>query len=90
VEDLHVKNNPMTCTEIEAKLYQFIDGHLSLEEIALYKDHLDHCPPCKGFVQFEEKLVRIIQQKCRNDKISIPATLEEKIKLAMKLDSPPS
>lgn len=88
MQDLHVKNHPMTCDEVVLKLYEFIDGHLSLEEVAIYKDHLEHCPPCKGFVQFEQKVVQIIQQKSRNTKIEIPATLAEKIKLAMKLDAP--
>ncbi|HMV25634.1 MAG TPA: zf-HC2 domain-containing protein [bacterium] len=85
---LHAQNHPINCGEIERLLYAYLDGELPLEEVAPYKDHLSHCPPCKAFVEFEEKISHLIKQKCGHngtDRACVPTSLHEKIQKAIAL-----
>lgn len=83
-EDQHAYDHDMNCSEVVQKVYAFLDGELSLEEIAVYKDHLHACLPCKAYVKFEEKLVKIIQEKGSDPAAKVPDALVSKIKIALE------
>lgn len=82
-EDHHAHDHSMNCAEVVQKVYAFLDGELTLEEIAVYKDHLQACLPCKDYVRFEEKLVQVIQEKGAGPEIRLPESLLSRIKNAL-------
>ncbi len=89
--DLHVKSHTLSCDEVVVKIYAYLDGVLSLETVSLYKDHLDNCPPCRGFVEFEAKLINIIKTKGGTASgESIPESLRDKILKAIQISGNPT
>jgi len=75
------------CDEVVRRVYEFIDGQLDVKDLAHYEAHISVCLGCKGFVEFEEKLVRLIQEKSRSSTghVEVPSGLAEKIRKAISL-----
>jgi mycothiol system anti-sigma-R factor len=53
----------MDCKQAMARLQTFLDRELSDEEVAEVRWHLDACPPCQNFFQFEDHLKMLIRVK---------------------------
>ena len=54
----------MDCTELQARLEQFVDRELSNEEAAEVQAHLDACPPCVRIYHFEVSMRRLVRRAC--------------------------
>jgi mycothiol system anti-sigma-R factor len=76
----------MNCTEVANRVYAFLDGQMSLEEVAVYQRHLELCLPCRTLVDFEEKLITMIRAKGGNGS-ELPSTLMAKIRKALNSSS---
>lgn len=46
----------MTCTQINEKLDDYMDGILDAAEIVMLDEHVDHCDSCRHTVEAEQKL----------------------------------
>lgn len=67
-----------TCKQTIEHLYQFIDRELSDEERREVQAHLDRCPPCREHFRFEENVLSLIGQRCRQ--VSAPDELKERVR----------
>jgi anti-sigma factor (TIGR02949 family) len=45
------------CTNIFARLSEYLDGELSPDECAHFEQHIAGCPPCVDFVQSLKKSI---------------------------------
>jgi mycothiol system anti-sigma-R factor len=51
---------PLDCRSAMMQLYDYLDGELTPERMALIRTHLDDCGPCFAHAQFERDLLAII------------------------------
>ena len=51
---------PLDCRSAMMQLYDYLDGELSPERMALIRTHLDDCRPCYAHAQFERDVLAII------------------------------
>ena len=51
---------PIDCRSAMMQLYDYLDGELSPERMALIRAHLDECRPCYAHAQVERDLLAII------------------------------
>lgn len=49
------------CQDCEAMMQPYIDGMLSVEEVAEAREHLALCPPCEKRYRFEEHLRHFVR-----------------------------
>jgi len=49
----------MTCREFTDFLMAYLDGELPPEQHAQFRQHLDRCPPCVGYLRSYELTVRL-------------------------------
>ena len=54
----------MDCFETAARLHLYIDRELSGEEVATVQYHLLQCPGCECRFHFDERLKRLIHERC--------------------------
>ncbi len=75
----------MDCEYALLRVYEYLDGELTVWRRRAITRHLDECPPCaKGFV-FELELRRIVVSKCREE---IPPSLRLRIAQALGIVEP--
>jgi len=75
----------MDCDQAIHRVYEYLDGELTVWRRRAIARHLDECPPCaKGFV-FEIELRRVIVSKCRDE---VPTELRSRIADALGIDGP--
>ena len=55
------------CRAYVERLYEYIDGELTVERRQVISAHLDDCPPCGGAFGFESKLRLVISERCREE-----------------------
>lgn len=67
-----------TCKQTIEHLYQYLDRELSAEERLEVQRHLDQCPPCRDHFRFEENVLSIIGQRCRQT--SAPTELRDRVR----------
>jgi mycothiol system anti-sigma-R factor len=67
----------MNCVEAIARLHLYIDRELSAEEIVTVQQHLSHCSHCESRFRFDERLRRLIHERCRIERA--PAHLREAV-----------
>lgn len=67
-----------TCKQTIEHLYGFIDRELSATERAEVQAHLERCPPCREHFRFEENILSLIGQRCRET--SAPAELKDRVR----------
>lgn len=67
-----------TCKQTIEHLYQYIDRSLSDDELAEVRAHLDRCPPCRDHFRFEENILSVIGQRCRET--SAPPALKDRVR----------
>jgi mycothiol system anti-sigma-R factor len=77
------------CVEALHQLYLYIDGELTEELRITIKRHLDDCPPCFEFYDFEAELRQVISLRCRDE---VPDALRQRIAQALGAEpvEPPS
>lgn len=55
------------CGSYVERLYEFLDGELTVERRITIQAHLDGCPPCFEAFDFEAELRIVIAQSCREE-----------------------
>jgi len=64
------------CEQAHLRVYEYLDGELTVWKRRAIARHLDECPPCaEGFV-FEVELRRVVVSKCTEE---VPAELKARI-----------
>ena len=66
----------MDCDDALFRVYEYLDGELTMWRRRAIARHLDECPPCADGFTFEVELRRIVVSKCREE---VPHTLRVRI-----------
>ena len=66
----------MDCDEAIVRLYEYVDGELTVWRRQAITRHLDECPPCAEGFDFEIELRQVIAMKCRDE---VPPALKRRI-----------
>jgi mycothiol system anti-sigma-R factor len=74
----------MDCEQAIHRVYEYLDGELTMWRRRAITRHLDECPPCADGFVFEVELRRVIVWKCHEE---VPPELKAKIAKALGLDS---
>ena len=70
----------MDCEQAHHRVYEYLDGELTVWRRRAITRHLDECPPCaEGFV-FELEVRRIVVSKCCEE---VPEELRQRIAQAL-------
>ena len=73
----------MDCDRAIERVYEYLDGEMSMWQRRAIARHLDDCPPCaQGFV-FEVELRRVIVTKCGE---KAPDDLRSRVTKALGID----
>jgi len=75
----------MNCDHAIVRVYEYLDGELTVWKRRAITRHLDECPPCAHGFTFEIEVRRVIVSKCREE---VPRELRAKIAAALGLDAP--
>jgi mycothiol system anti-sigma-R factor len=70
----------MDCDETIHRIYEYLDGELTVWRRQAISRHLDECPPCAEGFDFEIELRQVIASKCRDE---VPAELKLRIARAI-------
>ncbi len=66
----------MDCDEAILRIYQYLDGELTVWRRRAIARHLDECPPCAEGFDFEIELRQVVASKCRDE---VPPELKRRI-----------
>jgi len=66
----------MDCDDALHRVYEYLDGEMTVWRRRAIAKHLDECPPCADGFVFEVELRRIVVSKCREQ---VPSSLRRKI-----------
>jgi mycothiol system anti-sigma-R factor len=58
------------------RVYEYLDGELTMWKRRAIARHLDECPPCAEGFTFEIELRRVVVSKCHEE---VPADLKARI-----------
>ena len=75
----------MDCEHAHLRVYEYLDGELTVWKRRAITRHLDDCPPCAEGFTFEIELRRVIVSKCGE---KVPADLKARIASALGLATP--
>ena len=78
--DCSLTDGPMDCDDALLRVYEYLDGELTVWRRRAITRHLDECPPCANGFVFEVELRRIVVSKCREE---VPAALRLRIAEAL-------
>ncbi len=67
----------MKCRECVEHLYPFLDRELTPELEREVRAHLEDCPPCGEYFDFEDAFLKFLQARCRAQ--GAPAELKHRI-----------
>ncbi len=70
----------MDCGQAHLRVYEYLDGELTVWKRRAITRHLDDCPPCAEGFTFEIDLRRVIVSKCSED---VPSELKTRIAIAL-------
>ena len=70
----------MDCDEAIVRIYQYLDGELTVWRRRAISRHLDECPPCAHGFDFEIELRQVVASKCRDE---VPLELKRRIAQAI-------
>ena len=73
----------MDCEQAIHRVYEYLDGELTVWRRRAITRHLDECPPCADGFVFEVELRRVIVSKCHEE---VPSDLKEKIAKAIGIE----
>jgi mycothiol system anti-sigma-R factor len=71
------------CEQAIHRVYEYLDGELTVWRRMAITRHLDDCPPCADSFTFEVELRRIVVSKCAEE---VPADLKARIAAAIGLE----
>jgi len=74
----------MDCDEAIVRIYQYLDGELTVWRRRAITRHLDECPPCAQGFDFEMELRQLVASKCRDE---VPPDLKRRIAEAIARSS---
>ena len=77
----------MDCQETHLRVYEYLDGELTVWKRLAITRHLDECPPCGDAFTFEIDLRRVVVSKCVED---VPAELKQRIAIALGIVEGPN
>ena len=77
----------MDCDHAIFRVYEYLDGELTVWKRRAIARHLDECPPCAQGFTFEIEVRRVIVSKCREE---APKELRAKIATALGIEAPPA
>jgi mycothiol system anti-sigma-R factor len=66
----------MDCDHTILRVYEYLDGELTVWKRRAITRHLDECPPCARGFTFELELRRVIVSKCSEE---VPHDLRRRI-----------
>ena len=55
----------MDCDDALLRVYEYLDGEMTVWRRRAITKHLDECPPCADGFTFEVELRRIVVSKCQ-------------------------
>jgi mycothiol system anti-sigma-R factor len=64
------------CTQALARVYEYLDGEMSLSDTHQIREHLDDCEPCLKQYDLDQAFKALIRRSCQE---SAPADLRERI-----------
>jgi mycothiol system anti-sigma-R factor len=70
----------MNCQETHLRVYEYLDGELTVWKRRAITRHLVECPPCGEAFEFEVELRRVVVSKCHEQ---VPAELRSRIAMAL-------
>jgi len=70
----------MDCQETHLRVYEYLDGELTVWKRLAITRHLVECPPCGDAFSFEIDLRRVVVSKCVEE---VPAELKARIAMAL-------
>jgi mycothiol system anti-sigma-R factor len=78
----------MDCDDAIYRIYQYLDGELTVWRRRAITRHLDDCPPCAQGFDFEIELRQVIASKCRDE---VPPDLKRRIAeaIAVSIEADP-
>ena len=74
----------MDCDHAIHRVYEYLDGELTVWKRRAIARHLDECPPCAHGFTFEMEVRRVIVSKCTEP---VPSDLRDRIAKALGMPS---
>ena len=74
----------MDCDDALFRVYEYLDGEMTVWRRRAITRHLDECPPCADGFVFEVELRRIVVSKCREE---VPTVAAQRIAEALGIVS---
>jgi mycothiol system anti-sigma-R factor len=71
----------ISCCEVLAEVFLFIDGECNEARRILIKQHLDECAPCLRKFGIEDEVKALVHRCCGNDRA--PDSLRERIRVRL-------
>jgi mycothiol system anti-sigma-R factor len=71
------KPHETPCTEVLARIYDYLDGELDQGGCSDIKQHLDECGPCLREYGLEESVKKLVHKCCGSD--PVPQDLRTKV-----------
>ena len=75
----------MDCDHAIHRVYEYLDGELTMWKRRAIARHLDECPPCAHGFTFELEIRRVVVSKCCHE--DVPADLVTRIAAALRIES---
>ena len=71
------KPHDVPCSEVLARVYDYLDGEIEESGLEQIREHLDECGPCLREYGLEEAVKRLVHKHCGHD--VVPGDLRIKV-----------
>lgn len=71
------KPHETPCSEVLARVYDYLDGELDRSGVAQIKQHLDECGPCLREYGLEEVVKKLVHKHCGHE--LVPSDLRARV-----------
>jgi mycothiol system anti-sigma-R factor len=71
------KPHDVPCSEVLARVYDYLDGEIEESGLEQIREHLDECGPCLREYGLEEAVKRLVHKTCGSEKV--PHELRTKV-----------
>ena len=79
----------MDCDDALHRVYEYLDGEMTMWRRRAITRHLDECPPCADGFTFEVELRRIVVSKCQEQAPpSLRIRIAETLGIQVQTDGP--
>lgn len=65
--------NTLTCKEVLARLYEYLDGELPAEDLAAVREHLERCQECYPQLRFCQSFQEALRRAAHGQPGAPPA-----------------